>query len=105
MTVRALPKSLPQQALRYFRDPGVKTWRKFVGVAALAYAIMPVDFIPDVIPLLGWMDDFGVLSAALFFVTRDIQKHAASETGPSVGPAEPSEFEREINPPPPSKKR
>ena len=29
-----------------------------VFVIALAYVIFPVDFIPDIIPVVGWIDDF-----------------------------------------------
>jgi len=31
-------------------------------VFCLVYVLSPVDFIPDVIPILGWLDDLGVLS-------------------------------------------
>jgi uncharacterized membrane protein YkvA (DUF1232 family) len=32
--------------------------------------------IPDVIPVLGWLDDVGVLSVVTWFVVREIRKHA-----------------------------
>ena len=62
---------------RYMKDPSVSRWRKAAGVAALAYLVLPFDAVPDVIPLLGWLDDVGVLSAAALFVTREVKKHAA----------------------------
>jgi uncharacterized membrane protein YkvA (DUF1232 family) len=32
--------------------------------------------IPDVIPLLGWLDDLGVLSVVAWFVVREVRRHA-----------------------------
>lgn len=37
-------------------------------VIALAYGISPVDFIPDVLPVLGWADDAGVGLLAAFLL-------------------------------------
>jgi uncharacterized membrane protein YkvA (DUF1232 family) len=34
-------------------------------VGALAYFVMPIDAIPDVVPLLGFTDDAAMLAAAL----------------------------------------
>jgi uncharacterized membrane protein YkvA (DUF1232 family) len=34
-------------------------------VAAVAYVIMPFDFIPDLIPFLGWGDDVTVMGLAM----------------------------------------
>ncbi|MBU8898819.1 hypothetical protein DRW03_10385 [Corallococcus sp. H22C18031201] len=60
---------------RYVRDPRVPTWRKLVGVLAVLYFLSPVDAIPDFIPVLGWLDDLGVLSAAALFVVREVQRY------------------------------
>ncbi|AEI62909.1 hypothetical protein LILAB_04940 [Corallococcus macrosporus] len=60
---------------RYVRDPHVALWRKLAGVLAVVYFLSPVDAIPDVLPLLGWLDDLGVLSAAAFFMVREVQRH------------------------------
>ncbi|MCF0215480.1 MAG: DUF1232 domain-containing protein [Fibrobacteraceae bacterium] len=32
---------------------------------AVAYGVSPIDLSPDAIPVLGWLDDFGILSVAL----------------------------------------
>jgi uncharacterized membrane protein YkvA (DUF1232 family) len=39
-------------------------WAKAVVVGALGYLIFPADAIPDVIPVVGFTDDLGVLAAA-----------------------------------------
>lgn len=34
------------------------------GLSAVAYAVSPIDAVPDVIPVVGWLDDLGVLGLA-----------------------------------------
>jgi uncharacterized membrane protein YkvA (DUF1232 family) len=41
-------------------DADVPIWLKAMPVAAVAYILMPIDFVPDVIPALGQMDDLGI---------------------------------------------
>ncbi|MEK7311550.1 MAG: YkvA family protein [Chloroflexota bacterium] len=43
------------------RDPRVPLWLKVVPVSALAYVILPFDISPDVIPILGQLDDIAAL--------------------------------------------
>lgn len=55
--------------LRLMQDERVPTWLK-VGVPLVValYFLFPIDLLPDFIPLLGQLDDFGVvlLGMALF---------------------------------------
>jgi uncharacterized membrane protein YkvA (DUF1232 family) len=60
---------------RYVRDPRVPMWRRFAGLLAVAYFVMPVDVIPDFLPILGWLDDLGVLSGAALFMVREVQRY------------------------------
>jgi len=64
-----------QKLWRYVRDGRVPLWRKLVGVAAVAYLFWPFDLIPDFIPIIGWLDDAGVLMAAAVFIVRDVRLH------------------------------
>jgi uncharacterized membrane protein YkvA (DUF1232 family) len=48
-------------ALRLLREPAVPTYLKAVPFAALAYVLSPLDFLPDFIPVIGQLDDIGVL--------------------------------------------
>ena len=42
-------------------------------LAALAYFVMPFDFMPDVMPILGFTDDAAVLATAIRMVAAYIQ--------------------------------
>lgn len=80
-------RSFGTKLVRYFRDPSVSAWRKLAGVAAVAYLVMPFDLVPDFVPVLGWLDDIGVLSAAAMFVIREVKRHAdAQRTTVTVEP-------------------
>lgn len=52
-------------SLRLLREPAVPLLVKALPVAAVLYLVSPLDFIPDIIPVLGQMDDAGVLLLAL----------------------------------------
>jgi len=54
---------------RLFRDERVSVWPKALLVAAVAYVVLPIDVIPDVLPLVGEVDDVVILLlAARWFV-------------------------------------
>lgn len=72
---------------RYLRDGQVPLWRKLVGVAAVAYLVWPFDLIPDFIPVIGYLDDAGVLTAAAIFIVRDVRLH--EKRSPELPVAEP----------------
>jgi uncharacterized membrane protein YkvA (DUF1232 family) len=65
------------QAVRNFlKDPQVARWRKGLLVGAVVYALWPLDAIPDTIPVLGWLDDLGLMSLALAAVWGDVKRHS-----------------------------
>jgi uncharacterized membrane protein YkvA (DUF1232 family) len=47
------------------RNPAAPGVAKLVALLAAVYIISPVDLVPDVVPILGWLDD-GVVSILLF---------------------------------------
>ncbi|MBJ7257107.1 MAG: DUF1232 domain-containing protein [Akkermansiaceae bacterium] len=55
------------------QDRDTPTWAKGVIVGALGYLILPTDMIPDMIPGVGYGDDWGALVAALGTVAAYIK--------------------------------
>src|SRR5258706_3140098 len=55
------------------RDPETPAAAKGMMAAALAYFILPTDFIPDMIPALGFTDDAAVMAALLAIVGRNLK--------------------------------
>ncbi len=54
------------------RDPRVSWYVKLAAVAVAAYALSPIDLIPDFIPVLGYLDDVVILPVALLLVIKMI---------------------------------
>jgi uncharacterized membrane protein YkvA (DUF1232 family) len=52
-------------AWRLLRDPGVSWLLKLLALAPLVYIVSPLDFVPDVLPFFGQLDDLGVLLFAV----------------------------------------
>jgi uncharacterized membrane protein YkvA (DUF1232 family) len=60
---------------RYMKDPVVKWYRKAIVVAALIYFIVPIDTIPDITPLFGYLDDLGVITALLKYLGSELMQY------------------------------
>ena len=61
------------------RDPRVPTRQKLVLAAVAGYLVFPSDIIPDFIPVLGQLDDLGVLIFGLDFFIRNAPKEVVEE--------------------------
>ncbi|HUN13022.1 MAG TPA: YkvA family protein, partial [Rhabdaerophilum sp.] len=68
--VRKLARQLPfaedvLAAYHCVRDPATSFRVRFTLLAALAYFVMPIDAVPDFMPVLGFTDDAAVIAAAI----------------------------------------
>jgi uncharacterized membrane protein YkvA (DUF1232 family) len=50
---------------RLVRDPRVDGRRRLLALAALGYAAVPIDLVPDRIPVVGKLDDVVILALAI----------------------------------------
>jgi uncharacterized membrane protein YkvA (DUF1232 family) len=69
-------------AWRLVRDPQVPLWTRLIPLAALAYVLLPFDFIPDWILGPGQVDDLGLLLLGLRLLIdmappQVVQRHLA----------------------------
>src|SRR5690606_38598770 len=63
----------------YMRDPFVSWHRKAIVVAGLVYFISPIDTIPDISPLIGYLDDLGVITALLKYLGSELAPYYEPE--------------------------
>lgn len=61
------------------RDPRVPLAAKLVAGAVAAYALSPVDLIPDFIPILGYLDDLILVPFGILLAIRLIPDELMSE--------------------------
>ena len=65
-------------AWRLMREPRVPLVAKALPLLAVLYVLSPLDFIPDVVPVLGQMDDVGILILSVKLFLRLCPSAAAS---------------------------
>ena len=61
------------------RDPRVPLAAKIVAGAVAAYALSPIDLIPDFIPVLGYLDDVLIVPAGIWLAVRLIPAQLMAE--------------------------
>ena len=50
-------------------------WNLSVIIGTIVYVISPLDAVPDVIPVLGWMDDVTIVGYAISKLSEEIKKY------------------------------
>lgn len=61
------------------RDPRVPWYAKAVALAVAAYALSPIDLIPDFIPVLGYLDDIILVPLGILLAVRLIPPEVLAE--------------------------
>lgn len=79
-------KSLIEKALWLYyamQRPDCPLWAKSAIIGALAYFIFPFDAIPDMVPGVGYTDDFGAIMTAIgmvsLYIDEEVKKKAAKK--------------------------
>jgi uncharacterized membrane protein YkvA (DUF1232 family) len=68
-----------QLAFRLLRDERVPMLAKLVVPAAFVYIVSPLDLLPDLIPILGQVDDVGILLLGLAAFIKMCPSHLVAE--------------------------
>lgn len=71
--LKAWAKALKRDVValwRAARDPRVPWHAKAVAAAVAAYALSPIDLIPDFIPVIGYLDDLIIVPAGIWLAVR-----------------------------------
>ncbi|MGZ3422801.1 MAG: YkvA family protein [Polyangiales bacterium] len=66
----------PRAFVRFLRDGQAPLFPRLLALFAVLYVIMPIDLIPDTIPIVGWMDDIGIIGLVLAWTARHVQRYA-----------------------------
>ncbi|WP_320821285.1 YkvA family protein [Thalassolituus sp.] len=81
-TLKAQAKQLKQHTLTvYFvaRDSRTPIFVKTLALLVAAYALSPIDLIPDFIPIIGYLDDLILIPLGLALVVR-LTPHEVTES-------------------------
>jgi uncharacterized membrane protein YkvA (DUF1232 family) len=61
------------------RDPRVPWFAKILAIAVAAYALSPIDLIPDVVPILGYLDDLIIVPLGIWLVVALVPNEVMAE--------------------------
>ena len=61
------------------KDKKTPWYAKFFALLTVVYALSPIDFIPDFIPVLGYVDDLVILPALVALTVRFIPRDVFEE--------------------------
>ncbi len=67
------------------RDPRTPWYAKLIVAGCVAYALSPVDFIPDFIPVIGLIDDLIFIPLALALAVRFIPEPVLADCRSRAG--------------------
>jgi uncharacterized membrane protein YkvA (DUF1232 family) len=92
---RERARALRREAALYYlaaRDPRTPWLARAIVLVTVAYALSPLDLIPDVIPVIGYLDDLLIVPAGLLLARRLIPPEVleahrdavASSLGPGI---------------------
>ena len=77
----------PRSLVRFLLDREAPILPRLMALFAVLYLFMPLDLVPDAIPILGWLDDIGIVGFALTWTARAAARyHEQLPSGPSAQP-------------------
>lgn len=82
MTLRTWARNLKRDVIALWiaaRDQRVPWYAKALAGVIAAYALSPIDLIPDFIPVLGYLDDLIIVPAGIWLALRMISPDVMAE--------------------------
>jgi uncharacterized membrane protein YkvA (DUF1232 family) len=70
------------------RDPRVPWYAKVAAAAVAAYALSPIDLIPDFIPIIGYLDDVLIVPAGILLAVKLVPSELMREFRAAAASAE-----------------
>ena len=76
------------------KDPDTPSWARSVIIGALGYVVLPTDLLPDVLPGIGFTDDWAAVLWAVATVARHVKdghrRSARKQLGRLLGQSTPA---------------
>jgi uncharacterized membrane protein YkvA (DUF1232 family) len=72
------------------RDPRTPWYARWFALAVAAYAVSPIDLIPDFIPVLGYLDDLLLVPLGIWLAVRMIPREVLAEHRAAASAAKPT---------------
>lgn len=72
-TIKQRARRLKQETLALYlaaRHPGTPWYARALAAGVAAYALSPIDLIPDFVPVLGYLDDLLIVPAGIALAIR-----------------------------------
>jgi len=80
--LKAWAKALEREAVALWfvaRDPRTPMWVRVALFLVVAYALSPIDLIPDFLPLIGYLDDILLLPGIVWLLLRLVPADALAD--------------------------
>ncbi|GKQ52788.1 YkvA family protein [Bradyrhizobium sp. Ce-3] len=81
-SIRTWARSVKRDSVALYlasRDPRVPWYAKALAIAIAAYALSPIDLIPDFIPVIGYLDDLILLPLGIWLAIALIPDEVMAE--------------------------
>ena len=62
------------------KDKEVAWWKKAILIAGMVYLVLPVDLIPPLVPVFGWLDDVLIWVAILYFMGKELDRYVPAKS-------------------------
>lgn len=62
-----------------YKDPRVPLYARIFAACVVGYAFSPIDFIPDPIPVLGYLDDLVIIPLGIWLALKMIPPNVLAE--------------------------